>query len=74
MQWWHLTKTKCDVGMLERLGENTKACIGVYSTRPCVTDHAYSDFCVWQIIVWGQILFNKYLLNKGLLYLLFRHK
>jgi hypothetical protein len=27
-----------DVELLERLGENTRACVGMYGTRTCLTD------------------------------------
>jgi hypothetical protein len=33
-----------DVEVLERLGENTRACVGMYNTRACLADCMYSYF------------------------------
>jgi hypothetical protein len=34
-----MTETKDDVQMLERLGESTEVCVGMYNTKACLNDH-----------------------------------
>lgn len=71
-------KTSVDddkAGVLERLGENIRVHVGIYSTTACSADHIYSNFprlaiidpicfCMYKEICTGQICVGKCLLWK----------